>query len=316
MLSVHGGAEIIIKLEQVVLSYHLLRKTLRGPAQNLKEQMSKTTYMKFDPQDILPLLRPIGKSRPANEELLKEINTIRARLGLQPAPRRVESDFKCPPEYRGFANLNVHFHEMRYERSLFQLYGTTKYSFTVNYCMRKHRIEKTLEECISLHMLLLEDQVQVPDFPIMPLNLLGLNAITQEEYGEQLAEYITRNHETLAISGHFSPRMLKWLKIDFERVQSEEEGAIMAVLDTDTPIPRSCWYIIDEKWLQKWRRFAMGRGPRRYLPPGKISNAWLMETAALPGRHVLVKAEHYRCLNVNVWMFYKMVHSGGRVSAE
>ena len=86
------------------------------------------------------------------------------------------------------------------------------------YCELLHAqasYREDMEECISLYMLLLEDQVQVPDFPIMPLNLLGLNAITQEEYGEQLAEYITRNHETLAISGHFSPRMLKWLKIDF-----------------------------------------------------------------------------------------------------
>ena len=306
-----GMQKSSLKLEQVVLSYHLLRKTLRGPAQNLKEQMAKTTYMKFDPQDILPLLRPIGKSRPLNEKLGKEINAARARLGLKLVPKRVESDFKCPPEYRGFANLNVHFHEVRYDRSLVHLYGTMKYSFTVNYCMRKHRIEKTLEECMSLHKLLLDDQLQVPDFPVMPLNVLGLNAITQEEYGERLAEYITRNHETLASAGEFNPRMLKWLHIDFERVQSEEEGAIMALLDTETPIPRSCWYMIDEKWLQKWRRFAMGRGPRRYLPPGRISNSWLIETAALPGRHVLVKAEHYRCVNVNVWTFYQMVHLGG-----
>ena len=158
-----GMQKSSLKLEQVVLSYHLLRKTLRGPAQNLKEQMAKTTYMKFDPQDILPLLRPIGKSRPPNEKLAKEINVMRTQLGLGPAPKRVESDYKCPPEYRAFANLNVHFHEMRYDRNFFQYYGTMKYVFTVNYCMRKHRIEKTLDECMSLHMLLLEDQVQVPD---------------------------------------------------------------------------------------------------------------------------------------------------------
>ena len=105
--------------------------------------------------------------------------------------------------------------------------------------------------------------------------------------------------------------MLKFLNIDFERVQSEEEGAILSVLDNQVPIQDACYYIIDEKWLAKWRRFAMGRGPRRYLPPGRVTNEWLVEQYTSPGRHLLRNAEHYRCVNYNVWAFYMMVHTGG-----
>jgi hypothetical protein len=50
-----------------------------------------------------------------------------------------------------------------------------------------------------------------------------------------------------------------------------QEGAIVAILDTPIIPPKTVWHIIDEKWLNKWRRFAMGRGPRRYLPPGQYS---------------------------------------------
>jgi len=58
----------------------------------------------------------------------------------------------------------------------------------------------------------------------------------------------------------FSPRLFKFLGIDFERVQTEEEGAILQILDQPNLPPGTIWHIIDEEWLQKWRRFVMGRG--------------------------------------------------------
>ena len=257
----------------------------------------------------MPALRPLGRSRPPNESFRKELYLVRERLGLKPAPPPRETDFKCARIQR-FRNLNVHFHEVKYNRSFMGLYETI-YVFTVNYCMRKHRIEKSLEEFRALHVSMAGEQVQIPDFPEMPTNWLGFNALTDEEFGEKLAEYIIQNHNSLKSFGVFSPRMLKFLAIDFERVQSEEEGAILSVLDNQVPIVDACYYIIDEKWLAKWRRFAMGRGPRRYLPPGKVTNDWLYEQYKSPGRHLLRKAEHYRCVNYNVWAFYTMVHTGG-----
>ena len=74
-----------------------------------------------------------------------------------------------------------------------------------------------------------------------------------------------------------------------------QEGAILAILDTPNRPYQTVWHLIDEKWLIRWRRyvppilpylftailtylfyslnhhkrFAMGRGARRYIPPGK-----------------------------------------------
>lgn len=305
-----GMQKSTLTVEQLVFSYHLLRKTIRGPAQNLKEQMANTRYMQMEAEDILPTLRPIGRSRPPNDQLRKELYLAREKLDMKLAAPPQESDFKCPPEYRGFKNLNVHFHEVKEDRSFWGS-SETVYVFTVSYCMRKHRVEKTLEDFKTLHGSMSGEQVQIPDFPEMPTTWLGFNVLTDEEFGEQLAEYIIQNHNSLTSFGVFSPRMLKFLNIDFERVQSEEEGAILSVLDNQVPIQDACYYIIDEKWLARWRRFAMGRGPRRYLPPGRVTNEWLVEQYTSPGRHLLRKAEHYRCVNYNVWAFYMMVHTGG-----
>jgi hypothetical protein len=272
--------------------------------------MKTTNYMRMEAEDILPILRPIGKSRPPNETLTREIHQIRERLGLKKAKPRAESDLKCPPEYRACKNMNIHFHEVKYDRSLFGI-NETVYSFTVNYCMRKHRLDKTLDQFMQLHVAMGSDQLQIPALPEMPTNWLGINQLTDAEYGEQLAQYIMQNHLALSDAGLFSPRMFKFLCIDFERVQSEEEGAIMALLDTQIPISKACYYMLEEKWLAKWRRFAMGRGPRRYLPPGRVDNDWLMDQIRNPGRHMIRVAEHYRCVNYNVWAFYTMVHTGG-----
>lgn len=44
---------------------------------------------------------------------------------------------------------------------------------------------------------------------------------------------------------------------------------MLSLLDATALPPMTAWHIIDESWLAKWRRFVMGRGPRRYLPPGQ-----------------------------------------------
>lgn len=50
-----------------------------------------------------------------------------------------------------------------------------------------------------------------------------------------------------------------------------QEGAIMALLDTPNLPKMTVWHMIDEGWLKKWRKFVMGRGARRYFPPGANS---------------------------------------------
>lgn len=131
--------------------------------------------------------------------------------------------------------------------------------------------------------------------------------------GDQIAQYLLRIHLSLATKGFFSPRLMNLLKINYEQVQSEEEGVIMSILDTPTKPLRTVFHIIEESWLVKWRRFAMGRGPRRYIPPGKITNQKLLDKLKTEKRRTCKKAIDYRCVNYNVWRFYELVHGGGPV---
>jgi len=57
----------------------------------------------------------------------------------------------------------------------------------------------------------------------------------------------------------------------------------------------------------------MGRGPRRYLPPGKITNSELKEKALAPGKKDLLVTKDYRCVTFNVYRFYQLVHGGGPI---
>ena len=124
-------------------------------------------------------------------------------------------------------------------------------------------------------------------------------------------EYLYRVHTTLADNGFFSPRLFNFLGIDYKKVHSEEEGALMALLDSPNNPLNTVWHIIDEGWLVKWRRFAMGRGPRRYVPPGRITNDTLLQVFRAGGKKSLKISTNYRCVNYNVWRFYELVHGGG-----
>jgi len=264
---------------QVLFAYHLLRKTITGPTQKIMRTLRTNPFMAdFQPEDILPLLRPL------------------------------RGTFPCPPQYRGFRNLNVVYKS-------FSTIPLVSYTFTVHYCMRISTVTKTYEECAALHKDLCVELLLVPDFPKNGL-IERTILFTFDGRGEALAEYMRRVHKKVSASGFFSPRLCEFLGLDFARVQNEEEGAIMAILDNPQPAPGTCWYMIDDQWLAKWRRFAMGRGPRRYLPPGRITNGELKTKAHAPGRKELKKGVEYRCVNFNVWRFLELVHGGGPTIAR
>ena len=172
------------------------------------------------------------------------------------------------------------------------------YSFDVHYVMRRHKIERDYESFQKLNNELNKELLALPLLP--------------ESNGAKLAEYIMRIHNMLAHRGVFSPRLMNFLDIDYQKVQTEEEGAIIQILDIPIRAPNTVWYMIDESWLVKWRKFVIGRGPRRYLPPGPITNGILVEQLR-KNRKDIAKAKEYRCVNFNVWRFYELVHGGGPV---
>jgi len=49
------------------------------------------------------------------------------------------------------------------------------------------------------------------------------------------------------------------------------------ILDTTTLGRGSVWHMVENEWLKKWRKFVLGRGARRYRPPGTINNFSLMQ---------------------------------------
>ena len=262
-------------VQQVLFAYHLLRKTVTGPTQKIMRTIRTNPYLtEFNPEDLLPLLRPLRGSYP------------------------------CPPQYRGFRNLTVVY-------TSFSVIPVVSYTFTVHYCMRISTISKTYEECTALHNLLCGELLTIPDFP--KNKYIDRIYFSYESRGEALATYFRKVHKKVSAANFFSPRLFDFLNIDFARIQNEEEGAIMAILDNPQPPPGTCWYMVDDAWLAKWRRFAMGRGPRRYLPPGRVTNGDLKTKAHAPGRKELKKGIDYRCVTFNVWRFLELVHGGGPI---
>ena len=259
--------------KQLLFAYHLLRKTIVGPAQKIMATWRTNPYLTdFEPEHILPTLRPLrGK-------------------------------FPCAPVYRGFRNLNIVF-------ASFSRLPYPTYTFTVHYCMRISSVTKSYEECAVLYSELASELLTIPDFP--QNTYVDKIYFSFEGRGEALAEFMRRVHKKVSSAGFFSPRLLEFLGIDFGRVQNEEEGAILALLDNPLPPKGTCWYMVDEQWLGKWRRFAMGRGPRRYLPPGRITNSDLKAKACAPGKKELKKGVDYRCVTFNAWRFLELTHGGG-----
>ena len=116
----------------------------------------------------------------------------------------------------------------------------------------------------------------LPSFPsISFLELIGMSS-KENTIGAQMADYLMRVYELCASMGCFNARVLKFVDVNFEQVHSEEEGAIMQVLDTPLRPMGTVWHMVNEPWLVKWRRFVLGRGARRYLPPGSIENSQLL----------------------------------------
>ena len=99
-------------LKQINFAYHLVRGTIKGPAQKIKETIDVNPYLQFEAMDILPLLRPM------------------------------RSSVECPKEYRGFRQLTVtcssHFTSFSYVK--FPPAQTT-FVFDVHYCMRRHSVQ-------------------------------------------------------------------------------------------------------------------------------------------------------------------------------
>ena len=281
-----GLAKPKASMEVILFAYHLLRRNIVGPAQDIKAGWHKNSYMDFRPEDLVPTLKPL------------------------------QGQVDIPRVYRGFRNLNIKF--LNIDTSFDLLTPKFKFVFSVHYCMRKHTIEKTIDELKSFYDDVRNELLCIPEFPSQLQGIsyisdiiYGLGLTSRDEMGHSLAKFIQRLHDTLAAGGNFSPRVFHFLKIDYERVQSEEAGAVMSVLDT-LSLPRSsCWYMVNEAWLAKWRRFAMGRGPRRYLAPGPVDNDKLKKEALAPGKKWLDKVVHYRAVNCNVWMYYVIVHGGG-----
>lgn len=223
---------------QLILAYHMARGTIKGTANQVKTLIETSPYFDFHPQYMLPLLRPVKSLMPYNKE------------------------------FRAFRMLAVVYTpEQNFQLSNILDWSTT-YTFSVEYVMRRHTIQKKYEDFVKLNQELEQELLTLPTFPP---STTGLGQAGSK--GVELQEYIRRLHHALADRGVFSPRLMKFLAIDYEQVQTEEEGAFVLTLDSSSLPPNTAWHFIDEVWLDKWRTYVRGRAPRRYFPPGKITNA-------------------------------------------
>lgn len=125
----------------------------------------------------------------------------------------------------------------------------------------------------------------------------------------ELALYLNRIIDLLAIRQVFSLDLMAFLEIDFLRIRKEEEGHAVKYLATFGRLSSSAseiGYIVNVPWLEQWKTFIQGKGPA----PGPISNTELLDKDEKLKSN-LHPVEHYRSLNRQSWSYLKLIYRGG-----
>jgi hypothetical protein len=86
----------------------------------------------------------------------------------------------------------------------------------------------------------------------------------------------------------------------------DEESKTVAKLEANNSAYTGVWFLIATVWLQSWRAWIKGLGPR----PGPMDNrVFFAPNGSLQNN--LVVAKDYRGLNLHTWYFFEEVYGGG-----
>lgn len=217
-------------LIQLTLAYHLCRKTITGGPRATKRAIDLSPYFEnIRATDILPILKPMRENFPCS-------NLYRAFRQFAVVFVSTRTEWGAIPEASKRASLKnvVNGAPSGSMASTFGVYGSVMkilFTFDIHYCMRRHQIEREYEDMKNLYYEFKKDQIVIPPFPENNLaSLLDLDHGSST--GEQCAEFFNRMFTILANKGIFSPRLLTFLEIPFEQIQTEEEGRIVQLLGT------------------------------------------------------------------------------------
>lgn len=310
----------MLEFQQALLAYNLLMENFRGQdgeekpsRKEIAEMLDSSSLMSHKPFDVLCTLRPVPSS-------VDYCPTARAARMLSVTVAGYETGF----------SLGLPF---------------TNYLLQVNYCMRKWIVRRRFSEFIEFQ------RAVYPEINVLP-NILRKDAWfkivgDRRERGDTICRFLEQMHENLAGRNMYSPRLMNFLEVDVLRIHLEEEGRVAKILDSTGLPSGSVWHPVDECWLKRWRKFVLGRGARRYMPPGKITNLRLVDVQVLEehknhaflgstymrsdGTFVrrslsgkdkvdicrivpktnLVLGVDYRSINYNMMRFLVAVHGGG-----
>jgi hypothetical protein len=271
--------------EMVVLAFRMLTGELKGPARVLAEELKVSPlFHGVVPRDILHTLRPLTGVNPC----------FRASKMLA---------VRCAGTETGL--------------------GKIIYEIEVSYCMRISRVKRTQDQFEALYKCLARELVLLPVLPEGSIVFGSLMGSGAQARGAALCRFLQQVHNLLGQRGVFSPRLMAFLGVDYARVHIEEEGRLVKEhLDSTNTLPNTCWQVVEETWMVRWRKFIQGHGARRYLPPPPISNhallrreecgpeddAGIARLVPVPGLKI---GHHYRVVNYNVWQYWMMVYGGG-----
>ncbi|KAJ1452346.1 hypothetical protein M885DRAFT_527216 [Pelagophyceae sp. CCMP2097] len=244
----NGRDKPVLPWKYTALAYLLVSKSLKRvkKAQDLKKLIEEQDLLRGSALDMLHILRPCYCEGVTTHAFVRACAWLTV----------VYEDY-----------------ELKTEGDLLLPYQV--YKLRVVYCAREHVVHKRYSDFKALNAALEAELTMVPGFPQGDaLFKVGLG--DYHDRGNSLANYANRVHASLGARGVFSPRLLRFLEIDAARVHVEEDGRVSKMLDSTAAGAGSAWHMVDELWLKKWRKFVLGRGARRYEPPGPLTNERLL----------------------------------------
>ena len=128
-----------------------------------------------------------------------------------------------------------------------------------------------------------------------------------EEQSQQMEQHLDELFHLRYVIARLQARQPPVRPEDLQRDKREERDYVTRV-DSVAVRPGDVWMLVDSKWLEKWRNYAIDQSTDD--PPGPITNYCLIgrDFRPVPG---LMRVRDYRGMNQQLWYYFHERYGGG-----